>query len=262
MVTREIMVPSRKRRVLVFDVETTGKLPKQGRGAPSPSFSEYPHILQLSFVIYDLAERAIVYSYDSYVNVAQDVVISDFISEFTGITREKCDSGKNIVDVLTAFYDAYMRADCLVAHNIEFDTKLIEIELIRHREAILERAPYCLTIFNEVYEKMNNIERYCTMKKGTKMCAIPSNPVVNIPTVAIDASSGLHPLLQQMMSSEIAVVAKPAGRMMNKWPKLVELYEMLFQEKAENLHNSMNDVLACLRCYVKMRHGYDNGLLG
>ena len=47
-----------------------------------------------------------------------------------------------------------------------------------------------------------------------------------------------------------------------KWPKLNELHNTLFpNEEVKGLHNSMVDVLACLRCYLKMRHNYDSGSL-
>jgi DNA polymerase III subunit epsilon len=42
-----------------------------------------------------------------------------------------------------------------------------------------------------------------------------------------------------------------------KYPKLVELYKHLFGTVPDGLHNSMIDVLACLRCYGKMRHNFD-----
>ena len=42
----------------------------------------------------------------------------------------------------------------------------------------------------------------------------------------------------------------------------IELYAKLFEgATVEGLHNSMVDVLTCLRCYLKMRHGYDDSTL-
>ena len=44
-----------------------------------------------------------------------------------------------------------------------------------------------------------------------------------------------------------------------KWPRLNELYTKLFDgATVDGLHNSMIDVLACLRCYLKMRHNYND----
>ena len=44
---------------------------------------------------------------------------------------------------------------------------------------------------------------------------------------------------------------------LNKWPKLSELHQHLFHEEAENLHNSMIDVIVCLRCYLKIMYNID-----
>jgi DNA polymerase III epsilon subunit-like protein len=58
---------------------------------------------------------------------------------------------------------------------------------------------------------------YCTMKTTTKLCALPNY----------------------------------------KWPTLKELHFHLFQETPSNLHNSMIDVWACLRCYIKIMYKKD-----
>ena len=51
----------------------------------------------------------------------------------------------------------------------------------------------------------------------------------------------------------------PNGKPRKKWPKLNELYEHLFPgQKVDGFHNSMIDVLACLRCFVKMKYNYDD----
>lgn len=42
-----------------------------------------------------------------------------------------------------------------------------------------------------------------------------------------------------------------------KWPTLFELYVKLFNELPENLHNSLYDVHATLRCFMKFRFGID-----
>ena len=250
MANRTIIAPTRRRRMLVFDVETTGKIKKGG------VLAEQPHIIQLSFVVYDLAERCVIRKFNSYVKIGADVELSDFICEFTGASRAKCDAGLNIIDVLKSFYDAYMWCDGLVAHNIEFDTQMITFELERNRARFLKEAPYCLAIFNAVYEKMNSIERYCTMKKGTQLCGLEhSGPVPA--RLIVDGSSNLNPVLAAMVEQEIA---KPV-RKSNKWPKLTELHENLFGTLPTVSHDAMADTLACLRCYLKIRHGYDVGMM-
>jgi DNA polymerase III epsilon subunit-like protein len=56
--------------------------------------------------------------------------------------------------------------------------------------------------------------QYCTMRSGTDICNL-----------------------------------RVPGRESPKFPKLVELYERLFQESPTELHNAKTDVLACYRCF-------------
>ena len=46
-----------RNRYLVFDVETNGLLPRVQKNGPPISISEYPHILQLSFAVYDISQK-------------------------------------------------------------------------------------------------------------------------------------------------------------------------------------------------------------
>jgi DNA polymerase III epsilon subunit-like protein len=247
MATRVINAPKYKRRFMVFDVETTGKLNKN---AP---LDQQPHIIQLSFVIYDLQDRRIIKKFDSYVNIPQNIEISDFIKGLTGATREKCDRGMDILDVLDEFYNAYFWCDEIVAHNIDFDIQMVLYEIERNREELMKKMPYCSTIFNTIYEKVNRIERFCTMKRGTNFCDIIL-PIMN--NNIIDTTSSMHPLLMDVLEQNV-----PEKKPFKKWPKLSELYFALFGETPDGLHNSMMDVLVCLRCYLKMRHSFDGGLL-
>jgi hypothetical protein len=48
-----------------------------------------------------------------------------------------------------------------------------------------------------------------------------------------------------------------AGKSYNKFPKLIELYEKLFQVRPNNLHNSLNYVIVCLRCFMKLKYDRD-----
>ena len=93
-------------------------------------------------------------------------------------------------------------------------------------------APYCFHTFNSTFESVHGIQRFCTMKKGTDLCNI---------------------IVESKM---------PNGKPRKKWPKLNELYQHLFPgQEVKGFHNSMIDVLACLRCYLKMRHNYESGSL-
>jgi hypothetical protein len=202
-------------------------MPKQKQNGPRLTIDDYPHILQLSFVIYDLNESKITKSYDAYVKINSNIDVSDKITELTGITKDICKKkGVPIVTILKEFYDAYVNCDVLVAHNmVKFDIEMIKIEIERNRAEILSTFPCVFTTFNDTYEKIHNIERYCTMYKGISICNI-------------------------LVESKIP--GKPPTK---KYPRLLELYQHLFVgETANGLHDSMVDTLVCLRCYLKMRH--------
>jgi DNA polymerase III epsilon subunit-like protein len=228
-----ITAPLRRRYYLVFDVETTGLLPKKKseKNGGIPTIDQYPHILQLSFVIYDIETRTIKQSYDSYVKIAESIIIDEYVTNLTGITKTICiEQGQPICNVLYDFYKAYKICEGLVAHNLDFDTKMISIEVERNRENLLEHGfADSLILFQPMHEKINNIDRYCTMRKGIILCNI---------LIESTAKTQSHPR--------------------RKFPKLSELHQKLFGgDIPENLHNSMVDVEVCLRCYLKMRHNIE-----
>jgi hypothetical protein len=48
-----------------------------------------------------------------------------------------------------------------------------------------------------------------------------------------------------------------SGKSYLKYPKLVELHEKLFETIPNNLHNSLNDILITLRCFIKLKYDID-----
>lgn len=212
-----------RRRVMIFDVETTGLLPRDRTGIP---LTELPHILQISFVIFDTQYWRVVKSVDFHINVPSTVEISPLITELTGITREKCDSGTTILNALLEFQKEYMLCNMIVAHNIQFDREMIRVEMERNREQILTFDTNM--VFNAEYEKSVNKEIYCTMQMGRNVCKIVS--------------------------------LTKTGKTYFKSPKLIELYEHLFGMSPKDLHNSLVDTYVCLRCFVKLRFKFDLSL--
>jgi hypothetical protein len=77
--------------------------------------------------------------------------------------------------------------------------------------------------FLEYIKKSTNY--YCTMQESVDLCAIE--------------------------------VLNKKGELYYKFPKLIELHEKLFQTQPKNLHNSLNDVLVCLRCFYKLKFDAD-----
>ena len=217
------------KNVLVFDVETNGLLPREISKIPKDSLfttinqESLPFVLQMSFIVYDPQNKRIIRTANHYINVSQDIVISDEITTLTGIDRKTLDeNGVPITHALKDFYEAYMNCDCVVAHNIYFDRKMMEIEFMRNMNMLLNMG--CVSaknVFNKEFQERNRIDNFCTMNYGKFVTKVEKT--------------------------------SKSGEKYYKPPKLVELYEHLFRSIPENLHESMVDTYACLKCFAKMK---------
>jgi DNA polymerase III epsilon subunit-like protein len=215
----------RYRRIMIFDVETTGLLPKRDTITKTkPRLEDMPYIIQLSFIIYNVNECYIEKKYNAYINIPETIPISEKITEITGITRDICNErGVSICDVLCDFYKDYSTVDCIVAHNIEFDRTMVQIEIERNFKHIEVKIPQMLNVFHPVFLSSRGIDVHCTMKESIHICNI-------------------------MMESKHDPTKK-----FKKFPKLEELYYTLFRTTPGNLHNSLVDALVCLRCFLRIR---------
>ena len=203
---------------LIFDVETTGLIPKG-----EPTLDLCPYILQLSFIVFNTSTLTVEKQYNTYINVPSKVQIIPEIEKLTGITRAKCNSGVVVTEALTELYNAYLKCDKIIAHNIDFDSKMVRLELARNPG---RKTRDLCDLLNTGFELANKKERYCTMTHSIELCSIV--------VVAIDR--------------------KGQPYQYKKFPRLSELHQKLFGNIPENLHDSMVDTMACLRCYMKMTH--------
>jgi DNA polymerase III epsilon subunit-like protein len=212
---------------MAFDTETNGLIPKIDRssGAPLPSIRDYPLILQLSFVIYDLNKKCIVQKYNEYIRIAEDADIPAKATEINGITKQICNlRGIPIERALADFHEAYMSVDRVIAHNLSFDRKMIEIEVLRNMH-MLRNIPTITMMFNDTFNDVHNIETICTMNRGKDICNL--------------------------------YVTNEKGGRWKKSPKLSELHFRLFDYVPANLHDALVDTMICMRCYLKLVHGID-----
>jgi DNA polymerase III epsilon subunit-like protein len=183
--------------ILFFDTETTG-VPRNYR-APISDLSNWPRIVQIAWLLTD--------SLGNTVEEAQYIIRPDGFTIPAGATavhgittRQAIEQGESLHQVVLSFREAVLQADRLVAHNIEFDEKVIGAEILR------------LGLSNEIELK----PRDCTMQASTNYCKLPG----------------------------------PYGF---KWPKLEELYHILFNHGFGNAHQALVDVRACARCFFEMR---------
>ena len=207
-------------RILVFDTETTG-LPKSKIISPE-TLHLWPHIVQFSYVIYDTEVNDIVETSDSIVKINDDVFIPEEVIKIHGITNEiSKNNGINIIFVLHNFFEHLKTVDLLVGHNISFDINMVKVELNR---LIVENGTSIIHRWN--LDLLTNFENiYCTMKESIELCNIQ--------------------------------LVNRFGKPYLKFPKLLELHTKLFETTPHNLHNSFNDILVTLRCFMKLKYNID-----
>ena len=111
-------------------------------------------------------------------------------------------------------------ADLVVAHNIEFDQKIIVAELFRIMQTSAEHG------VSAALTDIARAEYYCTMQQGVNLC-------------------------------NIKAFTKTDKKEYIKFPTLLELCKHLFQYEPKNLHNSLNDVLVFLQSFYEMRFNID-----
>lgn len=205
---------------LIFDVETTGLLNMR---VPLPStLDSCPYVLQFSYLMYDITNKKLIKSVDNYIKIPDTVNIPENAAAVNGITREMCETGKPIVEILKEFYNDYHCANKLVAHNYKYDSRMLTIEMKRNWHLLKKDYPYALNLFDPIYMKNIPMKYVCTMDSCTNLCQIkfPDND--------------------------------PNKPIRYKWPTLLQLHFHLFQYEPENLHNSLIDCMVCLRCYLKV----------
>jgi DNA polymerase-3 subunit alpha len=209
---------------LIFDTETTG-LPTK-RHLSVNDLTEWPHIVQLSYVIFNTATQRIEKLVDNIVKMPEGVCIPDDSIKIHRITNDESQlNGKRISDLLLEFARDLDKVDYIIGHNITFDVNMINAEIMRQVQAY-DHEP-TQTFYMEMLNKMRTKPKFCTMRHGGAICNI----------TRVDSRGNTY--------------MKP--------PRLVELHKALFDQAVgfENLHNSMIDVLVCLRCYYKMTHFVD-----
>lgn len=209
--------------ILVFDTETNG-LPKNMKSIPNgDNFNDWPNIVQLSYILYDTDAKRVIAIHDHIIRVPVGVNITEESIKFHGITNEISQkNGTPFELVVNTFMEIFRLADLVVAHNVEFDQKIIVAEMFKIMQTTSFKD-YWISSLNEVAHTQ---KYYCTMQQGVNMC-------------------------------NIKAFTKVDKKEYIKFPTLLELCKHLFQYEPKNLHNSLNDALVCFQCFYEMRFNID-----
>jgi hypothetical protein len=289
---KDLSIPTFHRRIMVFDTETTGLMPKHRPGTPFPAIGEYPYIMQFSWIIYNISTNTVEEVVDEYINIPKSATISAESIAVHGITREIANKkGKPILPILNKFFEAYMKCDCIVAHNLHFDGELVRKEMWRNRDqlmrkfslrnrplllardtspvgvtsglrncpiAIPDRVNMMCGVFSKKFNAAYNIDTFCTMMNTIELCGIEfpkkTGPIVSV-CPSVSTSTSVSVSTNVSTSTSVSPTSSyPPQNTRKKFPRLNELYGKLFDDAIpENLHNSIIDVIVCLRCFLKIR---------
>ena len=138
---------------LFFDTETTG-LPVKWR-APVTDLKNWPRLVQLAYIYSDGDGNTI--SSADYIIKPEGFLIPASASAIHGISTERATlEGSLLGDVLHEFHHLTDKAAVLVAHNMQFDEKIVGSEFIR--AGMLNTLP--------------SKQKICTMERATDFCAL------------------------------------------------------------------------------------------
>ena len=231
--------------VIVVDTETTGLIENYRESLYNTS--KYPHVVQLSWLVYNSDTGKIDKICDYILKVPDHIIISEECSNIHGITNEiSKKKGREPKEILQLFVNDFKNATLCVCHNVRFDKRMLRIELIRNNftDYIYKgKSEWYCTMENSIdICKIDKYNKYTHARKMLERCreTITSNPS----NMGVDYLDELSNLVETLKSGE---------KEYYKRPKLIELHEHLFKTTPNNLHNSLVDVVVCFRCWYLLR---------
>ena len=200
-------------RLMFFDTETNGLPPKY-----YSYLTDQPRIVQLSWLVAD--EDGNIEKRCGYIIKPVDFRISEESVKVHGITEEKALSeGILLKDAISLFLSDLNSCNVLVGHNVLFDIQVLKGELER------------LKMTNAIHE----MPYYCTMRLSVDYCKIPTEAAYI-----------------RNFSQYISYSLRHPREYKYKFPKLIELYEFLFDDRFDNAHDANADVEATAKCFFEL----------
>ena len=150
---------------IVFDVETTGLIPKKGPGFdnywPFSNLDKFNNsrITSICWKVFNKDNFCIETHY--YVVKPKDFVIDNdsVATNINGITKEIAEKGVDIELVFEQFERSLKDCSLLIAHNIVFDKAILSSEMYRYQK-------------QDLLNKFRSIETFCTCYNGKDITKI------------------------------------------------------------------------------------------
>lgn len=196
--------------ILCFDTETTGII--RGNDYTNPN---NPFLASIAALLYDTTAHKVISSLNAMIQPA-GWNMPEEAGTINGLSIEYLNAvGISASIVLPAFVALASKADLIVAHNVDFDTKIMSATLWRHlleeEENLTEKRAHDL-IKNWPY-----FPTFCTMKE----------------------------------SKDIVKAQTKSGKI--KYPKLTEAYEFFFNKPLDRAHSANADAVAVLEIYLAIQ---------
>ena len=145
---REILNDEDSHMYLFFKTETTG-LPIKWE-APITELSNWPRMIRIAWILCDKNGKRI--EFDNYIIKPENFTISKDVSKIYGITNEQAiNEGEILESVLNRFNEIIKRSDYIISHNIKFEERILESEMLRMG----------------VKSNFNKKQKLCTMQAST-----------------------------------------------------------------------------------------------
>lgn len=139
---------------LFFDTETAG-MPRNWN-APVRDLANWPRMVQLAWRLYD--EQGGLQAAEDRIIFPDGFTIPASATQIHGITTARArQAGRPINEVLVDFRAALIEASTLVAHNVDFDEKIVGAEYLR----LGPENP------------LQPLLKICTMKTTADICRLP-----------------------------------------------------------------------------------------
>jgi DNA polymerase III epsilon subunit-like protein len=139
---------------LIFDTETSG-LPRNW-SAPASDVDNWPRLVQLGWYCCDASGQVL--RSQQYLIKPQGFKISPQAAQLHGITTQLAlRDGVDLLPVLEEFSAEVRAAKVVVAHNLDFDQKVMQAEFVRAKLA----------------DAFARKKRICTMKETADYCRLP-----------------------------------------------------------------------------------------
>lgn len=217
--------------IMIYDTETSG-LPVFNE--PSEGDNQ-PHICEIAALLFDDKTRQLKESIHHLVRQdGWDVDPEAFKAH--GITKERSFAeGMDEWAAHAAFHALQEKADMRVAHNRQFDDRIMRIAYKRYGDGDISVEGHWSVQTQEkkdaIADAFKSRPGYCTMKEAT--------PILNLPAT------------EAMRKSGRGSWKKP--------PSLAETYRHFFGEDFDGAHSALNDAKACARIYFKLAQNVDIG---